>query len=169
MVAQVVSCQSSQEICIKKVKVLFLRVSPFREMAWLNIVSQRSNVQLAPPTGNICGIKDGRANSKIGCSIFFEKQLKILLKVQITLESFQREPYYFKILSNVVKYYLRLFACWVSNVQRHERLKLMIILLKWSRSTTSNQNRFYINWRFTQSNWLMKYKENSVYANILEE
>ena len=35
-------------------------------MAWFKMASQRFKVEIAPPTGKICDIQDGRANSEIG-------------------------------------------------------------------------------------------------------
>ena len=49
-----------------KVKILCPRVCPLIEMACFNMASQRSKVQLAPPTGNTYGIYDGRADTEIG-------------------------------------------------------------------------------------------------------
>ena len=49
----------------KKVK-MSPRLYPLREMAWFNMASQRPKVQLALPTGKICEIQDGLANSEIG-------------------------------------------------------------------------------------------------------
>ena len=63
-VVQVVSCKLYQEICIKK--ILSPCLYPFRGMAWFNMASQRSKVELAPPVGKICAIQDGNANLKTG-------------------------------------------------------------------------------------------------------
>ena len=40
----------------KKGKILSPGVYPFRKMAWFNMALQKSKVQLAPTTGNICGV-----------------------------------------------------------------------------------------------------------------
>ena len=43
-----------------------LRVYLLREIAWLNMASQSSKVQVKPSIVNICSIWHGHANSEIG-------------------------------------------------------------------------------------------------------
>ena len=59
---------------------------PFRKMAWFNLASHRSKIQLAPPTGNIYGFKIAVLTTKSGTWISLITKFQLKQTISIFLD-----------------------------------------------------------------------------------